>query len=424
MPDYRRYIGGSFGALIGTQIQGVAIAWEMYQLTGEALALGFVGLAQAAPTMTFSLPAGYLADRFSRRAILIISLVGMTLSSIGLALVSLTSGSVAWMYTLLAVDATFVTLGRPARTALLPQLVPRDVFPNAVAWNLSMMKLGWMAGPALGGLVIQWNVSLAFCIAAVSSTLYTILIATMNFRGSGSAGSEPPIQALVGGLKFIRENRLVLSLMSLDMFAVLLGGAVYLLPIYAEDILNVGPQGFGWLRAAPAVGATCMSLAIAHLPPMNRAGRNLLLAVAAFGAVTIVFGFSTNFWLSFAMLFLTGFFDSVSMVVRHTLIQLTTPDAIRGRVSAVSGVFISASNELGGLESGVVAHYFGPVISVVSGGIGTIVVVLAMAGLSPQLRRHGALTDPEKIKSTNFRHRSGQAEDTETTEGRESAADG
>jgi MFS family permease len=386
--------------MIGTQIQGVAIAWEMYQLTGEALALGFVGLAQAAPTMIFALPSGYLADRYSRKLMLVISLVGMTITSILLAVVSYTSGSVALMYALLALDATFVTLGRPARSAILPQLVPRDIFPNAVAWNLNMMKLSWMTGPAIGGLVILWSVPLAFVLAAVGSTLCAVLMARMSFRGRGSAGSEPPIQALVGGLKFIRDNRLVLSLMSLDMFAVLFGGAVYLLPIYAEDILLVGPQGFGWLRAAPAVGAFCMSMLIAHLPPMKRAGRNLLMAVGAFGLVTIVFGVSTSFWLSFAMLFLTGLFDSVSMVVRHTLIQLATPDEMRGRVSAVSGVFISASNELGGLESGVVAHWFGPVASVVSGGLGTIGVVMAMALVSPRLRRHGSLTEPDRQKTT------------------------
>lgn len=386
--------------MIGTQIQGVAIAWEMYQLTGEALALGFVGLAQAAPTMIFALPSGYLADRYSRKLMLVISLVGMTITSILLAVVSYTSGSVALMYALLALDATFVTLGRPARSAILPQLVPRDIFPNAVAWNLNMMKLSWMTGPAIGGLVILWSVPLAFVLAAVGSTLCAVLMARMSFRGRGSVGSEPPIQALVGGLKFIRDNRLVLSLMSLDMFAVLFGGAVYLLPIYAEDILLVGPQGFGWLRAAPAVGAFCMSMLIAHLPPMKRAGRNLLMAVGAFGLVTIVFGVSTSFWLSFAMLFLTGLFDSVSMVVRHTLIQLATPDEMRGRVSAVSGVFISASNELGGLESGVVAHWFGPVASVVSGGLGTIGVVMAMALVSPRLRRHGSLTEPDRQKTT------------------------
>jgi MFS family permease len=390
--DYRRYLSGWFAALIGTQIQGVAIGWEMYQRTGEALALGLVGLAQAAPTMVLALPAGYIADRFSRRKVVILSLVGMTITSICLAFLSYSEGSIAWMYALLVMDATFATIGRPARSAFLPQLVPREIYPNAVAWSTSMMQLGWVVGPAVGGVIIVWSVPSAYVAAAAGSTIYALLLLSMSFRATGSAKAEAPMAALFGGLTFLKGNRLVLTLMSLDMFAVLLGGAVYLLPIYAEEILHVGPEGFGWLRAAPAMGAFCMALLIAHLPPMQKAGWNLLMAVGAFGVVTIVFGISNSFWPSFAMLFLTGLFDNVSMVIRHTLIQLSTPDAMRGRVSAVSGVFVSASNELGGLESGVVAHYFGPVFSVVSGGIGTIFVVLATGVLSPRLRRQGALT--------------------------------
>jgi len=184
-----------------------------------------------------------------------------------------------------------------------------------------------------------------------------------------------------------------LWLMSLDMFAVLLGGAVYLLPLFAKDILHVGPEGFGWLRAAPAAGALCMAISLAYLPPMKHAGRNLLLTVAGFGVATIVFGISQSFWLSFAMLFLTGVFDNISMVIRHTLVQLTTPDEMRGRVSAVNGVFVSASNELGGMESGLVAHWFGPVISVVSGGIGTLLVVGTTAAASAKLRGVGVLNE-------------------------------
>ena len=383
---------GWFAALIGTQIQGVAIGWEMYQRTGEALAPGLVGLAQAAPTMVLALPAGYLADRFSRRKVVIVSLTGMTVTSLCLAFLSYTEGSVAWMYGMLVLDATFATIGRPARSAFLPQLVPRDVYPNAVAWSTSMMQLGWVIGPAVGGVIIVWSVTSAYLAAAMGSTIYAVLLLSMNFRATGSAKAEAPMEALFGGLTFLKGNRLVLTLMSLDMFAVLLGGAVYLLPIFAEEILKVGPEGFGWLRAAPAMGAFCMALMIAHLPPMQRAGWNLLMAVGAFGAATIVFGLSDSFWLSFGMLFLTGLFDNVSMVIRHTLIQLSTPDAMRGRVSAVSGVFVSASNELGGFESGVVAHYLGPVFSVVSGGIGTIAVVVATGVLSPRLRKHGGLT--------------------------------
>ena len=207
-----------------------------------------------------------------------------------------------------------------------------------------------------------------------------------------------PLQNLMGGLVFLKQNRLLLSVMALDMFAVLFGGAVYLLPIYATDILGVGSEGYGILKAAPAVGALVMALTIAHLPPMKRAGRNLLLTVAGFGVVTIVFGLSENFWLSFAMLVLTGAFDNVSMVIRHTLVQLITPDAMRGRVSAVNGVFVSASNELGGAESGGVAELYGPVFSVVSGGIGTLVVVGLTALISPRLRKVGRLDELEEAK--------------------------
>ena len=217
----------------------------MYQRTGEALALGFVGLAQAAPTMVLALPAGYLADRFSRRKVVILSLTGMTATSICLAFLSHTEGSIGWMYGLLVMDATFATIGRPARSAFLPQLVPRDVYPNAVAWSTSMMQLGWVIGPAIGGVIIVWSVPGAYVAAAVGSTLYAMLLLRMSFRATGSARAEAPMEALFGGLTFLKGNRLVLTLMSLDMFAVLLGGAVYLLPIYAEEILKVGPEGFG-----------------------------------------------------------------------------------------------------------------------------------------------------------------------------------
>jgi MFS family permease len=218
---------------------------------------------------------------------------------------------------------------------------------------------------------------------------------------SGSAPrrvGQASFQSLLAGLKFVSQARLILIVITLDLFAVLLGGAVYLLPIFAQDILKVGATGFGWLQAAPAAGAFCMAICLAYLPPMKRAGRNLLLAVAGFGVATIIFGLSTSFWLSFAMLFLTGLFDNISMVIRHTLMQLLTPDQMRGRVSAVTTIFIGASNELGGLESGVVARWFGPVFSVVSGGIGTIVVVALTALVSPQLRTFGALHEAKPIE--------------------------
>jgi MFS family permease len=299
------------------------------------------------------------------------------------------------MYTVLFIDASAAMLGRPARTALLPQIVPREVFPNAVTWNTSMMQMAWVIGPAIGGFIIAFSVPAAYVICATTSLVFILLLTRVHTVTPSEQVDRASLEVLLGGLKFLRKSRLILSLMSLDMFAVLLGGAVYLLPIFAEEILKVGPTGFGYLNAAPAAGAFCAAITMAHLPPMKRAGRNLLLAIAGFGAATVVFGFSQNFWLSFTMLFLTGVFDNVSMVVRHTYIQLLTPDEMRGRVSAVNYVFVSASNELGGLESGIVAHGFGPVVSVVSGGIGTIIVVLLTAMGVPGLRRMGSITGTE-----------------------------
>ncbi len=389
--NYRRYILGWFFAMVGTQVQSIAIGWEIYQRTGQALSLGLVGLAQALPTIVLALPAGYLADRFDRRRVVTFSLLGMTLTSLGLAALSLANGPVVLMYGLLLLDASVMTLGRPARTALVPQLVPLEIFPMAVTWNSSLMQMAGVVGPALGGLVVMVSVPSAYGLSAASTLFFIALLTRVDLRVAPEKAERASLQNLLAGIRFVWRTRLILSLMALDMFAVLLGGAVYLLPIFAEDILRVGPQGFGWLRAAPAAGAFCMALLLAYLPPMRHAGRNLLLAVAGFGAVTILFGLSKSFWLSLAMLTLTGAFDNISMVVRQTLIQLLTPDRMRGRVLAVNYVFIGASNELGGLESGLVAHWFGPVISVVSGGIGTILVALTTAVAAPALRLFGAL---------------------------------
>ena len=296
-----------------------------------------------------------------------------------------------WMYALLFLDASMMTVGRPARTALLPQLVPAEVFPNAVTWNTSLMHIASVVGPALGGFVVAVSVHSAYFVAAAGSLWLAFILTRIRFRPVEERPEPANWQTLVAGIRFVWDKRILFTLMALDLFAVLLGGAVYLLPIFAEDILHVGATGFGYLRAAPAVGAFLMAVAMIYLPPMKRAGHALLLAVAGFGIATIFFGFSQNFLLSWVMLFLTGALDNISMVVRQTLTQLLTPDRMRGRVSAVSGIFIGASNELGGFESGLVAQWFGPVISVVSGGIGTILVVTGAAALSPQLLRLGAL---------------------------------
>ena len=289
-PGYRLYILGWMFALLGTRIQSVAIAWEMYQRTGEALSLGLVGLAQALPTMTLAIPAGYLADRFDRRNLVMISLIGMTFTSASLALLSYAEGPTRLMYLILFLDAVLVTLGRPARMALLPQLVPRHVFPNAVTWNMSLMQITSVAGPALGGFVITIAIFPAYLISASSSLIFILLLTQLKFAPPTKTGGTVSLEALFGGIKFVWKQRVIFAIMSLDLFAVLLGGAVYLLPIYAEDILQVGAQGYGWLQAAPAAGAFLVALSLAYLPPMKNAGRNLLLAVAGFGVVTIIFG--------------------------------------------------------------------------------------------------------------------------------------
>lgn len=396
--NYRLYTIGWFVAMMGTRIQSVAIGWETYQRTNDALALGLVGLVVAIPTIALALPAGFLADRFERKKLIILSLSANMLTALGLAAVSLLDGPMAAVYVLLFFDAVAAILGRPARAAVMPLLVPKAVFPNAVTWNTSLMQLSSVLGPALGGLVVATAVSMAYFLAAAGALCFVVVMVFVQVPASTRLIQSASWDGFLAGLRYVRKQNLILTTITLDLFAVLLGGAVYLLPIYAEDILNVGATGFGILRTAPAWGAMIMAFTMLYLPPIKRAGRVLLLSVAGFGVATIIFGLSTSFWLSFLMLALTGAFDNVSMVIRQTLEQLLTPDEMRGRVSAVTAIFISASNEIGGLESGTVAHWFGAVFSVVSGGIGTLVVVAGTAVASPELREFGALTDAKPLE--------------------------
>lgn len=383
---------GSLAAIIGGRVQAVAIGWEIYQRTGEPLALGLVGAVQAVPMMALALPAGWLADRFSRKWLIIGCLCCTATTSLMLALQSWLAAPVGWMYTVLFLDATFLAIARPARQSILPGLVPKEIFTGALAWRSSLLQVASIVGPGVGGFVVAWSLPAAYVISAVGELIFAGLFLRVALTQTVTRAGKPTLDALLGGVKFMLRNRIILTATALDMFAVLLGGATYLLPIYAADILQVGETGFGFLNAAPAAGSLLMALVLAYAPPMKHAGRNLLLSVAGFGGATIVFGLSENFYLSLAMLFLTGLFDNVSVVIRHSLVQLLTPDEMRGRVSAVNGVFIGASNELGGLESGFVAHLFGPVVSVVSGGIGCLMVVAGAAAASPGLRRLGSLT--------------------------------
>ena len=419
------YSLGNLVSVIGRQMLVVAIEWEMYQRTHSATALGLVGLAIALPVVLLSLPAGHLADVFNRKYIILLSQALSAICSLGLALVSwnhlaipplailrqsnaglaaiahvferhatyhFDDLSVPLLYLLLLVAACARTFGWAARSSYFPTLVPRDTFANAVTWNSSIFQIGSILGPPIAGLlIVQTSFPFIYALDAVCALAFFFLVLPIAKRPQVAAKEASAWESLKSGLRFLFSKKVILATITLDMCAVFLGGATALLPIFADQILHCGPLGLGWMRAAPGIGGLVMAIAIAYLPPMKNAGRTLLWCVTGFGAATIVFGLSRYLALSLMMLFLTGAFDSVSVVIRHTLIQLLTPDAMRGRISAVNNIFIGTSNELGALESGLTAAAFGPVISVVGGGIGTILVVLAVARIWPQTRKIGAL---------------------------------
>lgn len=394
--DFRLFLSGHLLSVLGVQMQTTAVGWQLYEKTNSELALGMVGLVQIIPMLGLALPAGQAADRFDRRKTLMSATTLALIAAFGLAAVEIwASANVTLIYGCLFLSGLARAFQGPARSALMPQLVPQRIFSNAVSWNISGFELSSMVGPALaGGLIYLFGgVTLVYLLAGLGSVIYFIMLATLTKRSYAAEfrASQTDLRTLVAGFKYVWNTRLLLAALSLDMFAVLFGGAVALLPVYAKDILHVGPAGFGALQAAPSFGAITMALLTTHLPPLKRAGRALLWAVAGFGLATIVFGLSRNFWLSLAMLFLTGAFDNISVVIRHTLATILTPDEMRGRVSAVNGMFINASNELGRFESGGVAALFGPVFSVVSGGVGALVVVATVALSSPQMRRFGRL---------------------------------
>ena len=425
---YSFFSGGNLLSILGRQMLAVAVEWEIYARTHSATALGIVGLVIAVPVVGFSLPAGHLADRFSRRRIILFTQVCSAFASLALALVSwkhlaiptvwpiaqmnqlLTSlasvferhhadfhfddPSVPLIYLLLFVNGISRSFGWAARASFFPTLVPRNAFSNAVTWNNSFFQIGSVVGPGIGGLLVAHvGFPCVYCIDAVCAlAFFALMLPISGARARPDERADAnPWKSLVAGMRFVFSKHVVLATISLDLFAVLFGGATALLPIFADQILHSGPIGLGWLRAAPAVGAFTMALTVAYLPPMRHAGRTLLWCVAGFGLTTILFGISKIFWLSLGMLFLAGAFDSVSVIIRGSIVQLVTPDNMRGRVSAVNNIFIGTSNEFGALESGLTAALFGPVLSVVGGGICTILTVIGVATFWPETRKIGAL---------------------------------
>lgn len=397
---FRLFAASYWLAIIGSQILAATVQWDVYQQTKDPMSIGLVGLVGAIPVILLALPAGHVADRFSRKRVLLLTQVPLTLAPACLGCLhwgSTHGVSLPVTFTVLTVNAIALTFARPARAAILPNLVPRHVYPNAFAWLSSLFETAAWVGPAIAGGLIVFGVAWSYltsglCLLCCFGITWFLPMDTPGESTSREAGW----QALSAGLRFVFETPLLIASMTLDLLAVLLGGATYLMPVFAER-LQAGAVGYGWMRAAPAIGACAMALFQAHRPPHTRAGRTLLTAVAMFGVATIVFGLSQNYWLSLAMLVLIGASDNISVIIRQTVIQSLTPDAMRGRVSAVNQVFIGASNELGGLESGVTAKLLGPVLSVVAGGIGTLVVVLGVACRWPAIRQLGSLQDLEPV---------------------------
>jgi MFS family permease len=386
--DFRLLLTGRFITSFGGEMLTFAIAWELWLRTRSAFALGMVGLVQVIPVILLALPAGHYADQHNRRRIILVTQSVFGICSLALAYLSWTEGPLPLIYGCLLAIGITRAFNDPASSTLIPETVPTELFSNAATWSTSAWQTAAITGPMVAGL---WaglfdNVTGIYVFDAFATFSFVILLGLIRGRQLPLARKAATLDSLKEGLRFMRDTKVILAAITLDMFAVLFGGAVALLPIYATDILHVGAQGLGILRAASSVGALLMAFALAHLPPFKQAGRTLLAVVAGFGIATIVFGLSTTFWLSVAMLFLLGAMDNVSVVIRGTLMLTRVPDEMRGRVSAVNSIFISMSNELGAFESGFVASLVGPLLTVVGGGIGTILVVLIVARVWPEMR--------------------------------------
>ncbi len=395
--DFRLLLTGRFITSFGSEMVSFAIAWELWLRTHSAFALGLVGLVQVVPVILLSLPAGHVADQYNRRRIVLITQLSFGVCALGLAYLSYTDGELVFVYLCLFGMGVARAFNDPASSTLVPETVPTYLFSSAATWNSSTWHIASILGPTAAGLIIAFsdNVTAIYVLDVIGAIIFTILLSMIKGKQLPLARKSATWASLIEGFKFMRDTKVILAAITLDMFAVLFGGAVALLPIYATDILRVGAQGMGVMRAAPSIGALLMAFTLAHLTPMKNAGRTLLLAVTGFGICTIVFGLSNWFWLSVLMLALLGALDNISVVIRSTLLLTQTPNEMRGRISGVNSIFIGVSNELGSFESGFAAALFGPVIAVVGGGIGTILVVLAVAKFWPEMRNLKTLNVPE-----------------------------
>ena len=397
-PGFVHFQLARFFIVLATEMQSVAVGWQVYEITKKPLALGLVGLAQFLPGIFLFLVSGHAADRYDRRKLIVLCYAGYAICSGSLLYLALRGvHSVYPIYAVLVLLGVVRSFAGPVSRALLPQLVPEKDFVNAVAWASSIYQCAIVLGPSVGGIVYAASggpaavYTLSFIAAAAA------VLSTLQIRLQSIARAPEPMnwKTALAGVRYIWREKLILGSISLDLFAVLLGGAVALLPVYAREILQTGPWGLGILRSAPAAGAAAMAIFMAHKPLGRRAGSTMLWCVAGFGVATILFGISRSLVVSLLALFLVGATDMVSVIVRQMLIQVGTPDVMRGRVNAVDMIFIGASNELGQFESGLTAQWFGTVRAVVLGGLGTLIVTGLWAWYFPELRRTAGLEKPE-----------------------------
>ena len=393
-PDFTLFQIARFLIVAAIEMQAIAVGWQVYEMTRRPLDLGLVGLAQFLPGILLFPISGHASDRFERRTVLTACYAGYTVCSVLLLVIARSRAhSIASIYVVLVLIGIVRSFNGTASRAILPQLVPEEHFPNAVAWNATTFQAATILGPSMGGILYALFRGPSPVYAAAALTAVGAFSSTLRIKTRPRPHTEPmTFKTLFAGLRFIWREKLILGAISLDLFAVLLGGAVALLPVYARVILHTGPWGLGLLRTAPAAGASMMAVLLAHRPLRGRAGVTLLWSVAGFGIFTILFGVSRSLVLSLAALLLLGASDMISVIIRATLVQLRTPDEMRGRVTAVDMVFIGTSNEFGQFESGVTAQWFGTVPAVVLGGVGTLVVIALWAWLFPELRKAGELT--------------------------------
>ncbi|MCK9204789.1 MAG: MFS transporter [Bacteroidales bacterium] len=393
--DFRFFLTFRFFTTIAFQMQSIVVGWQVYELTRDPLALGLIGLAEAIPNIAMALFAGHAADKYNRKRIILIFTLLFFLGTAFLFLFSVKRLGIIALFGVIPIYAVVVISGisrafiYPAIIALMAQLVPRQLYTNSSTWNSTIWHIGAITGPAIGGIIYGFfGVRIAY-LSVLCFLLLALLVLSFvrNRPVPPMVRGETLFQRLSSGLKFVLSNQVLLGTMSLDMFAVLFGGAVAMLPVFAAEVLMVGPQGLGFLRAAPMVGAVMMSLIIAHRPPMVRAGKYMMIGVAGFGLSIICFALSGNFYLSLLLLMCSGMFDNISVIIRSTAMQLITPDSMRGRVASVNSIFIGSSNEIGSFESGLAAKLMGLIPSVIFGGMMTLLIVGITAKKAPLLRK-------------------------------------